>query len=267
VAFQGERGAYSEDAIRLKFGEVDVLPCPTISDVFKAVESGRAEYGVVPIENSLEGSVNETYDQLLETELRIRGEIKLRIRHCLIGNPGAELSGIRFVYSHPQALAQCRGSIERLGLKALAYYDTAGSVKMIKERGLMDSAAIASKRAAEIYGMKVLVEGMEDSETNYTRFLILHREDAPRSGRDKTSLIFSVRHVPGALYEALEVFAKRGINLTKIESRPVKKTPWEYNFYVDIEGHREDEEIREAIGELALKALFVKVLGSYERGD
>lgn len=267
VAFQGERGAYSEDAVRFYFGDVEVLPCPTIVDVFKVVESRRAEYGIVPIENSLEGSVNETYDMLLETKLRIRGEIKLRIRHCLIGNPESKLADIRLVYSHPQALAQCRRSIKRLNLKPMAYYDTAGSVKMIKESGVVDAAAIASKRAVEFYEMKVLLEGIEDSKANYTRFLVLHPEDAPKSGRDKTSVIFSVRHVPGALYGALEVFARRGINLTKIESRPVKKTPWEYNFYVDFEGHREDEEVREAIGELALNALFVKVLGSYRRAE
>lgn len=269
VAFQGERGAYSEEAIELYFGKegVEPIPCVTIADAFKEVEEGRAEYAVVPIENSIEGSVNETYDMLLETRLRVMGEVKLRIRHCLIGHPDARLEGLKVVYSHPQALAQCRESLRRLGLDTIAYYDTAGSVKMLKEKGIRDAAGIASRRAAEIYGMKILIEGLEDSPTNYTRFLILHERDSPRSGRDKTSIIFTVRHMPGALYKALEVFAKRGINLTMIASRPIKTRPWEYNFYLDFEGHRDDEVVNGALRELRSRATFIKILGSYRSGE
>ncbi|MEM2936022.1 MAG: prephenate dehydratase [Candidatus Bathyarchaeia archaeon] len=266
VAFQGEIGAYSEDAVYSFFGSsVEVKPCKNLSDVFESVEAGDAEYGVVPVENSIEGSVNQTYDLFLEHNLKVWGEIVLKIVHCLITNPKTELDSIEVVYSHPQALAQCRGFLERLGCEVIPTYDTAGSVKMMKEKGLLGAGAIASERAAEIYGMKVLAKGIADNPNNYTRFFVLSKIDAPPTGRDKTSIIFSTKHVPGALYRALEEFALRDINLTKIESRPTKKTPWEYNFYLDFEGHRSEARCQEALKGLRKKSAFIKVLGSYPK--
>ena len=266
VAFQGEIGAYSEDAIYSFFGpSVEVKPCKNLSDVFESVEAGEAEYGVVPVENSIEGSVNQTYDLFLEHNLKVRGEIVLKIVHCLITNPKTELDSIEVVYSHPQALAQCRGFLEKLGCEVIPTYDTAGSVKMMKEKGLLGAGAIASERAAEIYGMKVLIKGVADNPNNYTRFFVLSKKDSPPTGRDKTSIIFSTKHVPGALYRALEEFALRDINLTKIESRPTKQTPWEYNFYLDFEGHRSEERCQEALKGLKNKSAFIKVLGSYPK--
>lgn len=264
VAFQGERGAYSEEAAVQFFGaEVEVIPCRDLPSVFTAVESGRADFGVVPVENSIEGSVNETYDLLLSTGLKVSGEIYLRISHCLIAHPDADPRNIRKVISHPQALAQCRVYLMSRGFEVSPSYDTAGSVKKIMEEGLMDTAAIASERAAKIYGMKVLERGIEDYGRNYTRFLILGEEDAEPSGADKTSIIFSLPHIPGSLYRALEEFAKRDINLTKIESRPTKHRPFEYYFFVDFEGHRKEPKVREALNGLSHKSTFLKVLGSY----
>jgi chorismate mutase/prephenate dehydratase len=266
VAFQGEIGAYSEDAVYSFFGpSVEVKPCKNLSDVFESVEIDEAECGVVPVENSIEGSVTQTYDLFLERNLKVGGEIVLKIVHCLITNPKTELESIEVVYSHPQALAQCRGFLEKLGCEVIPTYDTAGSVKMMREKGLLSAGAIASERAAEIYGMKVLTKGIADNPNNYTRFFVLSKSDSPPTGRDKTSIIFSTKHVPGALYRALEEFALRNINLTKIESRPTKQTPWEYNFYLDFEGHRNEERRQEALKGLKKKSAFIKVLGSYPK--
>jgi prephenate dehydratase len=268
VAFQGEPGAYSEQAVYQHFGPTaEPAPYPTLGDVFQAVEEGRVDYGVVPVENSLEGGVNETYDLLLQSSLKVRAEIELRIIHCLIGHPGTRLEEVEVVYSHPQALGQCRGFLRRLGVRQVPIYDTAGGVKMVWERGLKNAAAIASKRAAEIYGMMVLAEGIEDHKENYTRFFVLGTADAQPTGRDKTSLIFALKDRPGALYHALEVFATRQINLTKIQSRPTRRKAWEYNFYLDLEGHRLDPLVDEALKELNEKAIFVKILGSYPRAN
>lgn len=266
VSFQGERGAYSEEAVLNFFGNmVEVKPLMDLDEVFESVESGETEYGVVPVENSLEGSVNQTYDLLLSSSLKVCGEIILKIVHCLIVHPQAEIVSIKKVYSHPQALAQCRHFIRKSGYIPVPYFDTAGSVKMIKEENVRDAAAIASKRAAEIYQMKVIAEGIEDRKNNYTRFFVLSKQDSPPTGEDKTSIIFSVKHAPGTLYHALEEFALRGINLTKIESRPTKLKPWEYNFYLDFEGHISEERCKKAIEKLMEKSTFLKILGSYPR--
>jgi len=268
VAFQGEVGAYSEQAARLFFGPTaSVRPCKSLSSVFEMVEKGVSAFGVVPVENSLEGSVNETYDLLLDSSLKVSGEIDLRVVHCLIASPETQLSDIRVVYSHPQALAQCRRFLESLNCEVVSTYDTAGSVKMIRERRLVDSAAVASEKAADVYGMKVLRRAIEDSPNNYTRFYVLSKEDAPPSGRDKTSIIFSVKHLPGTLFNALQEFAARSINLTKIESRPNRQNPWEYNFYLDFEGHRKDVACKDALGGLRKRSIFVKILGSYPRAS
>ncbi|MCS7143057.1 MAG: prephenate dehydratase [Aigarchaeota archaeon] len=264
VAFQGEYGSFSEEAVIKQFGKgVTMLPKKTITSVFMSVEAGEAEAGVVPIENSIEGPVNETYDRLLTTGLKVIGEINMRIRHCLIGLYGASVSDIKRVYSHPQAIGQCRAYLESLGVELFSTYDTAGSVKMIKEMGDPTNAAIASQRAAEIYEMEVLASDIEDYGRNYTRFLIIGYDVQPPSGADKTSVIFSVAHRPGALYNAIGAFAERGINLTKIESRPTRARPWQYNFYVDFEGHIDDDLVRNALTDLTKKTLFLKVLGSY----
>jgi chorismate mutase/prephenate dehydratase len=264
VAFQGERGSYSHEACERHFGsQVTVRPYISLRGVFGAVEAARDMFGVVAVENSYEGSVNETYDLLATTRAKVCGEMQVRIRHCLIASPGAVASQITAVYSHPQALAQCARYLRTRKLEAVPTYDTAGSVKLIKTMRSKRIAAIASRRAAELYGMQIIAEGIEDSDVNYTRFLVLGKKIAPRSGKDKTSIIFGVEHKPGSLHRALTALSKRGINLTKIESRPVKDTPWQYNFYVDFHGHIRDKLCQEALRDLRERASFVKVLGSY----
>jgi chorismate mutase / prephenate dehydratase len=264
VAFQGEVGAYSEEAAYRFFGPASRLkPCETLEDVFQAVEKGAVQYGLVPVENSLEGSITRTYDLLLDSNLKVGGETQLRVVHCLIGHPSAQIDGIKEVYSHPQALGQCKTFLRQMGLRSTPAYDTAGSVKYIKESGSLEKAAIASARAAEIYGMKILVKGIEDNSSNFTRFFMLSRQDAAPSGNDKTSIVFSVKHRPGALYDALKELSAKKINLTKIESRPTRQKAWEYNFYVDIDGHHEDRNVKEALEGLESAAIFVKLLGSY----
>ncbi len=266
VAFQGEIGAYSEEAASRFFGSaIKTRPCESFADVFHLVERGEVNFGVVPIENSLEGSISQVYDLLLESSLRVCGEIELRISHCLIALPESGLDTIKRVYSHPQALAQCRRFLRRLNYEIIPTDDTAGSVRMIKEKGVAKNAAIASARAAEIYGMKVMASEIEDNPHNFTRFFILSREDSPPSGDDKTSIVFSMKDRPGVLYEALREFASRNINLTKLESRPTRHKPWEYNFYLDFAGHRQDKAASEALQGLEREAIFLKVLGSYPK--
>ena len=266
VAFQGEIGAYTEEAAIRFFGaSTQSRPYESLEEVFRAVESGETHFGVVPIENSLEGSITRAYDLLLDSPLMVCGEINLRIIHCLIASAEARLDTIRKVYSHPQALGQCRGFLKHLNCELIPTSDTAGSVKMIKEQGLPDSAAIASARAAEIYGMKIITQEIEDNPNNFTRFFILSREDSPPTGNDKTSIVYSVKHKPGAVYESLKEFASRNINLTKLESRPTRQKPWEYNFYLEFTGHRQDKEARDALKKLGETSVFVKVLGSYPK--
>jgi len=266
VAFQGEIGAYSEEAASRFLGpSIQVKPCESLDDVFKVVERGEVQFGIVPIENSLEGSISQAYDLLLDSSLMVCGETELRVVHCLIANPETRLDLIKRVYSHPQALGQCRAFLKHLNCELIPTYDTAGSVKMIKEEGITGGAAIASTRAAEIYRMQIIAREIEDNPNNFTRFFILAKQDSPPSGNDKTSIVFSVRHKPGALYEFLKELAARNINLTKIESRPTRQKPWEYNFYLDFEGHREDEAPREALENLRNYSIFVKVLGSYPK--
>ena len=266
IAFQGEIGAYGEEAALQFFGSsIQVKPCESLDDVFKVVEQGEAQFGVVPIENSLEGSISRVYDLLLDSSLKVCGETELRVSHCLIANPETHLGLIKKVYSHPQALAQCRAFLKHLDSELIPTYNTAASVKMIKEQGITDGGAVASARAAEIYGMKVIAKEIEDNPNNFTRFFILSKQDSPPSGNDKTSIVFSVKHKPGALYQSLKEFAGRNINLTKIESRPTRQKPWEYNFYLDFEGHREDKLSREVLESLDQASLFIKVLGSYPK--
>lgn len=266
VAFQGEVGAYSEEAAFQFFGSSIITnPRESLDDVFKVVEQDDVQFGIVPVENSLEGSISRVYDLLLDSSLKVCGEIELRVSHCLIASPEARLDLIKRVYSHPQALAQCKTFLKHLGCELIPTYDTAGSVKMIKEKGITDGGAIASARAAEIYEMKIIASEIEDTPNNFTRFFILSKEDSPPSGNDKTSIVFSVKHKPRALYGFLKEFAIRNINLTKIESRPTRQKPWEYNFYLDFEGHREDKVPREVLENLERTSLFLKVLGSYPK--
>ena len=267
VAFQGEKGAYSELAVIQFFPNSTPIPVRSFQEVIETLLSGLSDYAVVPIENSIEGSVNEVYDLLLHSDLYVVGETYQRIHHCLIALKGNDLGSLKQVYSHPQALAQCRHYIIEKGLVAVPAYDTAGAVKMVKESQNKGAAAIASKRAAEIYGMDILDVGIEDRKNNFTRFYVLSREPASTkpSGNDGTSIIFSVKHAPGSLVNVLSEFARREINLTKIESRPTKETPWEYNFFTDFEGHILDSKVRDVLKVIESKTAFVKILGSYKK--
>jgi chorismate mutase / prephenate dehydratase len=266
VGYQGEPGAYSEAAVHRIFGSsVQPKPCKHFSDVFENVHTDVTKYGVVPIENSIEGSVSQVFDLFLQHDLKVYGELFLRISHSFIVNPGTDFEDVKIVYSHPQALGQCKKYLEQLNLDLVATYDTAGSVKMIKEKRLTDAAAIAGERAAKIYGMEILANDIADTKNNHTRFLVLSKEALPQSGNDKTSIIFSTKHVSGVLHEALGEFATRGINMTKIESRPTKLKLWEYNFYLDFEGHYTEQRCAEALDALRARSNFVKVLGSYPK--
>lgn len=266
VAFQGESGAYSEEAALHFFGHsIQTKPCESWDDVFKLVERGEVPFGVVPIENSLEGSIGRVYDLLLDSSLKVAGEIEFRVVHYLIGNPRMRLDSIKKVYSHPQALGQCRAFLKHLQSELIPANNTAGSVKMIKEMRMLDAAAIASARAAEIYGMEILAREIEDAPNNFTRFFVLSKQDASPSGNDKTSVVFSLKHRPGTLYESLKEFAAKNINLTRIESRPTRQKPWEYNFYLDFDGHQDDKVSREALENLDRNSRFLKVLGSYPK--
>jgi prephenate dehydratase len=264
VAFQGIAGAYSEEAIRQFFGpEVESVPCRTLDDVFPVVENGDADYAMVPVENAVAGSVIRSYELLMERDLRVYAETILRVQHNLLALPGITLDELKCVRSHPQALAQCQRYLSRHGLEPEPAFDTAGSARDLAANPEPGVAAIASALAAELYGLEILSSGIEDFPFNYTRFFVLSLDDPPRAQRNKTSLVFSTRHQPGALYEGLGEFATRGINLTKIESRPRLNRPWQYIFYLDFEGHWQDPQCEAAIMGLLRRSSFVKLLGSY----
>ena len=266
VAFQGEPGAYSEEAGHGYYGDqVKMVPSESFDAVFAAVTSGVCDAGLIPIENSLAGSIHQNYDLLLRHELHIVGEYFLRVRHCLIAFPGIKMKDVRRVISHPQALGQCAGYLRERGLKSEAVYDTAGSVKMLKASDDTTTAAIASKRAAEIYDMQILQEGIEDNNENYTRFLEIARQPVDPEGETKTSFVFTLKNIPGALYNALRVFADREIDLTKMESRPLVGKIWEYLFYIDFVGSAAKEPGKSALAELAENALMLRILGTYSR--
>jgi len=264
VAFQGERGAFSEDAAAKLFGgDIGVLPCMRLKEVFELVSQDKVEFGIVPAENSQAGSINETYDLLLAYPLNIFAEVIIKVSHCLMALPGERLADITTIYSHSQALAQCDEFLSKLKVEIIPTYDTAGSAKMIKEKRLRKCAAIASKRAADIYGLEILAPEIETNVINYTKFVAISKQRAKSTERSKTSLVFAAAHKPGALYRILGIFATRNINLTKLESRPSKAKPWEYVFYADFEGHLDGEVCQEAVLELQREAAFVKILGSY----
>lgn len=268
VAFQGEPGAYSEAAVLEHFGNISVetVPCESFDLVFQSVESGECDLGFIPIENSLAGSIHRNYDLLLRHSLSVVAEHYLRVRHCLIAKPGVRLSDVRKVISHPQALAQCEGYLRKLtGVVTEPVYDTAGSVKMMRELDNPALAAIASSRAANLYQMSILVEGIEDDPANFTRFLVISRDEILPRTEAKTSIVFTLSNQAGSLFRALSAFALRDIDLTKIESRPLAGKPWEYLFYIDFAGSCEDEKIGKALAHLAEYTIMLRVLGCYPR--
>ena len=268
VAFQGELGAYSELATYEFFGnEVKVLPKETFPEIFDAVGNGEADHGIIPIENSLAGSIHENYDLLLEHDIVITGEVKLRIVHNLIVNKGGKLSKIKKVYSHPQAIFQCKNFLSTLAdVELISVYDTAGAARKIKEFGTFEDAAIASEQAALDYDLEIIKSCIESNHMNYTRFLILSKELNEEVENSKTSIVFSTKNIPGALFKSLSVFALRDIDLYKIESRPLSGSPWEYMFYLDYDGDIRQEVSKKAITHLEEIVKFFKFLGSYPKG-
>lgn len=269
VAFQGERGAFSEEAaVKLLGEDIQLVPRPTFESLFVAIDEGDAEYVLAPVENSLAGSVHRSYDLLLESSLHISAEVIIPIRHHLIGCAGASFDGIKSVESHPVALAQCeRFFAAHPQLQRIATEDTAGSVAKVVKRGDQTRAAIAGVRAATIYGGTVLRENLEDHAENYTRFVLLTSSAIADSGANKLSLVMKLPHKSGALHRALQPFADRGIDLLKIESRPIKGRPWEYHFYLDLQASTNDERVISALAELGERASDVRVLGCYQAGS
>jgi prephenate dehydratase len=264
VAFQGIAGSYSEQAIRQYFGpEAESVPCAVLDDLFPLVDNGDVDYAMLPVENAVAGSVTRAYELLMEHDLRVYAEVILLVQHMLLARPGTTLGDLERVRSHPQALAQCQRYLNRHGLKSEPTFDTAGAARDLANNQEAGLAAIASQLAAELYGLEILDRDIQDFTFNYTRFFVLAREAPPRAQRNKTSLIFTTPHEPGVLYECLGEFAKRRINLAKIESRPRLNRPWQYFFYLDFEGHCQDPECEAAIMGLLRRSLFVKLLGSY----
>ena len=267
VGFQGEIGAYSEKAINLYFSKANSKAHKTFSDLFDALENEQIELAILPIENSIEGSVTESYELLLKSKVTVVGEINVKIEHALISHNGTNKDDIDVIYSHTQALGQCKAYLKNSGCDAVTTYDTAGSVKMIKEKNMKRAAAIASKDTAKLYNMSVIEENIQDHEDNFTRFFCLSKIPTKSTGNDKTSIVFSAGDVAGSLYKALKEFADGDINLTKLESRLTRKKAWEYNFYLDFEGHIDDENCKKAIQELVNLGSSVKILGSYPKSN
>jgi len=267
IAFQGERGAFGDEAVKEYFGsQARPLPCRSFADVFRAVARGEVEAGLVPVENSQAGSINEVYDLLRQYDLFVTGEISHPVNHCLLCLPGQQLSDIKRVISHPQALAQCDVYLRELNVEIVATYDTAGSAKMVREENLVNVAAIAGAGAAELYELEILARSIQTVKDNYTRFIVLGREPAPRrAGEAKTMLVMATTHQPGSLHKCLGVLAANNINLLKLESRPSRQRIWEYVFYLDFEGHRDDPTVSIALADLAGNTTFCKVLGSFAR--
>lgn len=264
IAFQGEHGAFSEEAILLGIGaETSRTPCRTFQEICLAVTTDRVEAGLLPVENSTTGSIHTSYDLLLENELHIIGEFILPVRECAMLPPGVEVDTVRQVISHPQALEQCARWISTQHWEAVPVYDTAGAARILAQEKRPDRAAIGSETAAKLYGLNIIARSIQDVQENYTRFLLLSKENRPTGKPSKTSLIFATRHKPGALHACLNVLAKRGINLNKIESRPDRKKPWHYLFYLDFEGDASDPKVVEALEDMRTHTEFLRELGSY----
>jgi prephenate dehydratase len=263
IAYQGEPGAYSEAAALAFDSEATPVACKSFEDVFQAVTDGTVNRGIVPMENTIGGSIHRNYDLLVEHELPIIGEIQLKVDHCLLALPGVRLDEIKVVHSHPQALAQCERFLRGLPhVELAAVYDTAGSAKLIREQGLRDHAAIASIRAAQVFGLDTLHRGIQDYDNNITRFCVIARHPITE-GADKTTIVFSLPSEPGSLFRALSVFALRNIDLTKLESRPIRGSAWEYMFYADLAVPRDDLNCGRALVNLAEFARWVRTLGTY----
>lgn len=269
VAFQGERGAYSEDACFRYFGnDVCTRPYPDFKTTFEAVEQDAVTHAIVPVENSLEGSVTQVNDLLLDHDLTVSGEAIVPVKHCLMVNSGAGLASVKEVLSHPQALGQCRTFLQsHPDWHVIPTYDTAGSARAVSESKRLDQAAIASRRAASVYGLEILKEDIQSEAFNYTRFFVLEKNPAPVPDADKTSIVFATKNVPGALHRAMGELASRGINLTKLESRPRRNKAWVYVFYADFDGSMDDPDCHAAVGGLLKSGAFVKVLGSYKKAS
>ncbi len=269
VAFQGEKGAYSEDACFKYFGaSVKTQPFLDFQSVFESVEKDRVTHAVVPVENSIEGSVAQVNDLLLDHDLTISGETIVPVKHYLMAYGDATMDTIKEVLSHPQALGQSRKFLaNHPEWHVTPCYDTAGSARMVSESKRKDVAAIASKRAANVYGLKILKEDIQSEEVNFTRFFVLEKNPSPVQGADKTSIVFATKNAPGALYSCLGEFASRNVNLSKLESRPRKNKPWVYVFYADLDGSVDDPDCHAAIGGLLKTGAFVKILGSYKKAE
>jgi prephenate dehydratase len=275
IGFQGELGAFSQEAARQLLGEtVAVVPYQRFEDVFKSLEAGDTDASIIPIENTLHGSVHENYDHLLNYDVRIVAETNVRIVHNLIAPVGVRFKDVRRVYSHPVALNQCLDFFARNpGIEKTTFYDTAGSVQMVVKEKMDDAAAIASSVAAQIYGAHILKRSIEDDRRNFTRFFLLNTKKkhvlppAPKSPVWKTSLVFSTSNTPGSLFRSMSAFALRDLNLTKIESRPLRGKPWEYLFYLDFNGREGEQQVQYALRHLRELADFLRVLGSYPEGE
>jgi prephenate dehydratase len=270
VAFQGIQGAYSEVSLRNYFQEaVEPVSCESFDEVFTAVAEERADFGYIPVENSIAGTVVENYDLLLASNTVVIGEAYMPIRHMLLGIRGASLDQVREAHSHPQALKQCAAFLKKHNIRPRATYDTAGAAKMVAEWQDPTKAAIASELCAEYYPVDILEEEIQTNTTNTTRFFVIVRADhKPGSVKpEKTTVAFKTRHYPGALVDCLKIFQRHKLNLTKLESRPVPENPWEYVFYAAFEAGSDTPAALQALGELAAQALFVKVLGSYPKAD
>jgi prephenate dehydratase len=264
VAYQGEAGAYSERAVNVLFPDAETLPCETIRLTFSRVTSGEADLGVVPVENSQAGSVNETYDLLLRSSLvHVVGEVVLRVDHALLGPPGARLEGVRRAYSHWQALAQCEEFLATHHIDPVPVHDTAGGARLVAESGNLEDAAIASVEAGANLGLAVLAEHIQTYPDNFTKFGVIGTSDAGLGPPNKTSLVMAGDDRPGSLFRALKPFAERGVNLTKLESRPRRGSPFEYVFYIDLDGPADDERVAGALDEVRMHTSMIKVLGSY----
>ena len=265
IGYQGEPGAYSEQAAGLLFPGAELRPYRALRQVFEGVESGALGAGVVPVENSQAGSINETYDLLASAGVHIVGEAVIRVDHALLALPGTSLEAVTRVASHPAALAQCQEFLSTLDAEIVPVYDTAGAARRIADEHCVGEAAVASERAAEVYGLETLARRIQDDEHNFTRFAAVAADPEPLGPPDKTSLVLVTDHRPGALFHALRPFAERGVNLVKLESRPSGAGPWKYRFYLDVEAGHDDPAFRGALEDLRTEAAAVQVLGSYPR--
>lgn len=264
VAFQGIHGAYSQQALRQHFGDdVETVPCADLTALFHALETKKAAYAILPVENALAGAVNMAYELLMDSDFRIQAEVILHVHHMLLAPHGTSIKDLHSVRSHPQALSQCEKFLKRSGLTPQPWYDTAGAAHDLAQEPTPHTGAIASELAAQLYDLDIVAREIEDVSFNFTRFFVLGDDDPPRGEYNKTSIVFATRNRPAALYECLGEFAARGVNFTKIESRPRRNRPFEPVFYLDFEGYWHDEPIQEALTRLLQRASFVKMLGSY----